>query len=128
LRLPWPIAESPLGEEGLGTWEGPIELEASDLDITVSGDFAFCPCLLQMNGTPKAAGRAISFRMRETMCLHPEREGSKIVHEHASAPFYLDGRLRPAFDLKPEMQAARACRGVRDLAAGNSGTQEPPNV
>lgn len=85
----------------LDTWEGPVDLESRDFEFTVSGDFAFGHGFLQMTGTSKPAGRQIGFWMRETVCLHREDSGWKIVHEHASVPFYMDGSLRPAFDLKP---------------------------
>ena len=85
----------------LDTWEGPIERESRDLDITVSGDFAFCHGFYRLGGTPKAAGRPISFWMRATVCLHREGGVWRIVHEHTSVPFYMDGSLRPAFDLQP---------------------------
>jgi PhnB protein len=85
----------------LDTWEGPIDFESRDVDVTVSGDFAFCHGYVQMSGSPKAAGRQVSFWMRSTVCLHRAASGWKIVHEHTSVPFYMDGSLRPAFDLKP---------------------------
>jgi len=85
----------------LDTWEGPIDLESHDLKITVSGDSAFCFGYFRMSGTPKAAGRPIGFWMRATVCLHRGGRAWRIVHEHTSVPFYMDGSLRPAFDLKP---------------------------
>ena len=33
--------------------------------------------------------------------LSPTEQVTKIVHEHTSVPFYMDGTQRPAFDLKP---------------------------
>jgi PhnB protein len=85
----------------LDTWEGPIDCESRDFNITVSGDFAFCHGFYRLSGTPKAAGRPISFWMRATVCLHRDEDAWRIVHEHISVPFYMDGSLRPAFDLKP---------------------------
>ena len=85
----------------LDTWEGPIERESLDLNITVSGDFAFCHGFYRLGGTPKAAGQPISFWMRATVCLHRDAGAWRIVHEHTSVPFYMDGSLRPAFDLQP---------------------------
>jgi ketosteroid isomerase-like protein len=85
----------------LDTWEGPIDFESRDLSITVSGGFAFCHGFYQLSGTPKAAGRPISFWMRATVCLRRDGAAWRIVHEHTSVPFYMDGSLRPAFDLKP---------------------------
>ena len=85
----------------LDTWEGPVERESRDINITVSGDFAFCHGFFRLGGTPKAAGRPINFWMRATLCLHRDGDAWRIVHEHTSVPFYMDGSLRPAFDLKP---------------------------
>jgi ketosteroid isomerase-like protein len=85
----------------LDSWEGPIERESRDFNITVSGDFAFCRGFYRLGGTPKAAGRPISFWMRATVCLHRDGGAWRIVHEHTSVPFYMDGSLRPAFDLQP---------------------------
>lgn len=83
------------------SWATPVDLESCDLRVTVSGDLAFCHGYLRMTGTKKGAEGAVSFWMRETLCL--ERKGSewKIVHEHTSVPFYMDGTFRPAFDLQP---------------------------
>ena len=85
----------------LDTWEGPIDRESRDFNITVSGDFAFCHGFYRLSGTPKAAGRPISFWMRATVYLHRDAGAWRIVHEHTSVPFYMDGSLRPAFDLQP---------------------------
>jgi ketosteroid isomerase-like protein len=85
----------------LDTWDGPIEIESRDLKVTVSGDSAFAYGFVQMKGTPKMAGREISFWMRLTVYLHHEAGAWRIVHEHESVPFYMDGTQRAAFDLKP---------------------------
>jgi ketosteroid isomerase-like protein len=85
----------------LDTWEGPLDFESRDLNITVSGDVAFAHGFYRLSGTPKAAGRPISFWMRATVCLSRSRDSWHIVHEHTSVPFYMDGTLRPAFDLQP---------------------------
>jgi ketosteroid isomerase-like protein len=47
------------------------------------------------------ASRQIDFWLRDTFC--PKRHGDRwrIVHMHSSVPFYMDGSLRPAFDLAP---------------------------
>jgi ketosteroid isomerase-like protein len=84
------------------SWSTPVSIDARDLRVTVSGDFAFCHGYLRLSGTKKGAVAAVDFWMRETLCL--ERKGSawQIVHEHTSVPFYMDATLRPAFDLKPE--------------------------
>jgi ketosteroid isomerase-like protein len=86
----------------LDSWTGPIELESRDFSVTVNGDFAFCYGFYRMSGSPReAAGGQVSFWMRSTVCLRREEGDWRIVHEHTSVPFYMDGSLRPAFDLKP---------------------------
>jgi ketosteroid isomerase-like protein len=85
----------------LDSWETPIELESRNLKITVSGDHAFGYGFLRMSGTPKAAGRQVDFWMRATYCFERRADEWRIVHEHTSVPFYMDGSLRPAFDLHP---------------------------
>ncbi len=85
----------------LDSWETPIDLESRDFKITVSGNFAFGHGLLRMSGTKKGAEGTVSFWMRETLCLQRHTSGWRIVHEHTSVPFYMDGSLRPAFDLQP---------------------------
>ena len=56
---------------------------------------------LRMSGTKKGTEGTVSFWMRSTVCLQRQGTGWKIVHDHASVPFYMDGSLRPAFDLRP---------------------------
>ena len=85
----------------LDTWEGPIEITPQDFEVHVSGDLAFCYGYMRMDGIKKGVDQPVSFWMRETLCLE-RREGEwRIVHEHTSVPFYMDGSLRPAFDLQP---------------------------
>jgi ketosteroid isomerase-like protein len=85
----------------LDTWEGPIGHEARDFKIEVSDDLAFCHGFYRLSGTPRTAGKPIGFWMRATVCLRRIEGVWKIVHEHESVPFYMDGSLRPAFDLEP---------------------------
>ncbi|MFZ0744367.1 MAG: nuclear transport factor 2 family protein [Terracidiphilus sp.] len=85
----------------LDTWATPIDLESRDFSVTVSGDFAFCYGFLRMRGTKKGTEGKVDFWMRETLCLERAGGGWRIVHEHTSVPFYMDGTLRPAFDLQP---------------------------
>jgi ketosteroid isomerase-like protein len=83
------------------SWETPIEIVPRDLSITVSGDFAFAHCYLHMSGTKRGPEGPVRFWMRETMFFERIRGSWLIVHEHTSVPFYMDGTLRPAFDLQP---------------------------
>jgi ketosteroid isomerase-like protein len=83
------------------SWSTPVEIDARDFKITINGDFAFCHGFLRLSGTKKGAEGTVSFWMRETLCLERQGGAWKIVHEHTSVPFYMDGSLRPAFDLRP---------------------------
>jgi uncharacterized protein (TIGR02246 family) len=83
------------------TWDGPVEVEARDFEVTVSDDVAFCHGFMHMNATSKAGARLVSFWMRSTLHLKREAGRWRITHSHTSVPFYMDGSLRPAFDLQP---------------------------
>jgi ketosteroid isomerase-like protein len=85
----------------LDTWDGPIENEARDFSFTIVGDLAFGHGYFRMAGLKKGAPQPIGFWMRATMALRRDDGGWRIVHEHTSVPFYMDGSLRPAFDLEP---------------------------
>jgi ketosteroid isomerase-like protein len=85
----------------LDTWDGPVEIEPRDFHITVGGNTAFCHGYMHMAGNKKGVDQRVSFWMRETLCLERNGNSWRIVHEHTSVPFYMDGSLRPAFDLKP---------------------------
>jgi ketosteroid isomerase-like protein len=87
-------------EAWLDTWEG-LDREARDFSIAISGDLAFCHGFYRLSGTPKALDHEVGFWMRATVCLRRGRGAWRIVHQHTSVPFYMDGSLRPAFDLKP---------------------------
>jgi ketosteroid isomerase-like protein len=85
----------------LDSWDGPIEIEPRDFHVTVNGDTAFCHGYMRMAGNKKGVDQPVSFWMRETLCLSRQADTWQIVHEHTSVPFYMDGSLRPAFDLNP---------------------------
>ena len=85
----------------LETWEGPVGLEERDLTVEVSGDLAFCHGLSRVSATTRADGQEARWWQRLTVCLRRTDDGWKIVHEHASVPFYMDGSYRAAIDLEP---------------------------
>jgi ketosteroid isomerase-like protein len=85
----------------LDTWEGPVGLEERDLTIEVSGGLAFCHGLSKVSATTKADGQRAQWWQRITVCLRRTEGAWKIVHEHASVPFYMDGSYRAAIDLEP---------------------------
>jgi ketosteroid isomerase-like protein len=100
-----PLAHSGIDREGkqawLDSWETSIELETRDLELTICGDVAFGHGFLRMQGRKKGAENPVDFWMRATYCFERVRGAWRIVHEHTSVPFYMDGSLRPAFDLRP---------------------------
>ena len=85
----------------LATWDSPIDLSTQDFKVVVSGDHAYGYGYLCMSGNKNGVDHPISFWMRATMCFERIDGKWRIVHEHNSVPFYMDGSLRPAFDLQP---------------------------
>jgi ketosteroid isomerase-like protein len=83
------------------TWEGPIDLEAHDFAIFVTGAAAIAFGYFRLAGKKKGATDPVNFWMRTTFALSKKSGRWKIFHEHTSVPFYMDGTLRPAFDLHP---------------------------
>jgi PhnB protein len=53
-----------------------------------------------MRGT-KTDGEKVDLWFRQTLGLARHADIWKIVHEHESVPFYMDGSYRAAVDLKP---------------------------
>ena len=83
------------------SWATPIEIEARDFTVSASGDVAFAHGYMQMSGRKHGAEHGVNFWMRETLGLERKDGAWRIVHEHTSVPFYMDGSLRAAFDLEP---------------------------
>jgi ketosteroid isomerase-like protein len=86
----------------LDKWKGPVDVAPRDFDISVSGDLAFGRGYFQLEATTQD-GEEVSFWMRATVCLKCVNGAWKIVHDHTSVPFYMDGSFKPAFDSKPEL-------------------------
>jgi ketosteroid isomerase-like protein len=102
--------EPPLSHDGisierkrkwLDTWQTGVDLETRNLELTIDGSHAFAHGFLRLSGTKKGAERAVDFWMRVTFFFERANGAWRIVHEHHSVPFYMDGSLRPAFDLQP---------------------------
>jgi ketosteroid isomerase-like protein len=87
-------------DDWFATWDGPIGYEVHDLGITADGGVAFCHGLAHLTGT-KTDGEGADVWFRITLGLRRTADGWVIVHEHESVPFYMDGSLRAAVDLKP---------------------------
>ena len=91
-------------KEGLrawfATWSGPLGYETRDLSVTVGGEVAFCLGFIRISGT-KTDGKKEDVWARQTLCFERLGGSWKIVHEHISVPFYMDGSVKAAVDLKP---------------------------
>ena len=85
----------------LDTWEGPISLVERDLKFAVSGDLAICHGLQKASATTKADNQRAEWWQRITICLSRIDGVWKIIHEHTSVPFHMDGSFRAALDLEP---------------------------
>lgn len=82
------------------TWDGPLGIEIRDLDLVISGDAAFGHCLTRLSGT-KIGGGKDGLWFRQTLGFRRIGGVWKIVHQHESVPFYMDGSDRAAVDLAP---------------------------
>jgi uncharacterized protein (TIGR02246 family) len=85
--------------EWLAGWEGAIQIDASDVNLAVAGDLAFVSALNRMRG--RQGGEDQDMWYRTTICLRKTGGRWRIVCDHASVPFYMDGSYRAAVDLKP---------------------------
>jgi PhnB protein len=81
------------------TWEGAIQYETRDLEITVSGDLALSTSLRHMMGDQK--GRHVDLWFRKTLGFERINGEWKIFHDHESVPFHMDESMTAAVDLEP---------------------------
>lgn len=98
----------PLGRRGmtreavatwLSGWDGPILIDAIDATLTVDRELAFSSALTRTRG--RINGEESDMWFRTTMCLRRIEGRWRIVHDHSSVPFYMDGSYRAAIDLTP---------------------------
>jgi PhnB protein len=87
-------------EAWFATWDGPIGYEVHDLEIAAGGDVAFAYGLVRLSGT-KTTGEKALLWFRLTLGLRKTGDAWKILHEHESVPFTMDGTYRAAIDLEP---------------------------
>jgi uncharacterized protein (TIGR02246 family) len=83
----------------LAGWEGPIRIDSRDVDVAIDGDLAFVSALNRMRG--RQGGKDQDLWYRTTLCLRRAGGRWRIVCDHASVPFYMDGSYRAAIDLEP---------------------------
>jgi ketosteroid isomerase-like protein len=82
------------------TWDGPIGYELRDLVVAATSEIAFAHGLARLTGM-RTDGERTDVWFRTTVCLSRLGAEWKIVHEHSSVPFYMDGSYRAAVDLHP---------------------------
>ena len=87
-------------EAWFSTFQDPIGYEIRDLSIAASDDIAFCHSFNRITGT-RTDGEKTDVWVRATICCRKVEGSWKIVHEHQSLPFYMDGSYRAAVDLTP---------------------------
>lgn len=91
--------------EGLRNWfatfDGPVRVTYRDPVVTVDGTVAFVHTLTSMTATPAGAAESFTFWFRSTYGLRQIDGTWRIVHQHESTPFYMDGSFRAAVDLRP---------------------------
>jgi ketosteroid isomerase-like protein len=83
----------------LGTFEGPLKVEISDLDVTTGGNLAYGHSIQHIAGTDKKDKKVdITFRVTDAY----KKIGGHwlIVHEHVSVPVDFDTG-KPDFTSKP---------------------------
>jgi len=93
-----------LDREGVQDWfdgfAGEIGYEIRELRITAGGSVGFSHSLNRMTGE-KRDGEKVDLWFRHTLGFRKLRGEWKVVHEHESVPFYMDGSGRAALDLEP---------------------------
>ncbi len=83
------------------SWEGPVDRKSHDLNFIVMGDLAIVHGLYHVGATTKEGRRRAAWWMRATVALRRDGGSWKIIHEHTSVPFHMDGSFRAATDLEP---------------------------
>lgn len=81
-------------------FSGPIGLEMSGLEISAGADTAFAYTLNHITST-NTNGQKNDYWVRVTIGFRKTGGKWLVTHEHVSVPFYMDGSLRAALDLKP---------------------------
>lgn len=85
----------------LDTWDGPVRRKVHNLEVTVDGDHAYAHGYLHTAAVSKPGGESAEWWSRATLCFARKAGRWRIVHEHTSVPFYMDGSFKAALDLKP---------------------------
>ena len=82
------------------TWDGPITLEFSQLEVRATGGLGVAFGFLHMSGK-RTDGSNTDIWARFTACLEHQAGEWMIVHAHPSFPTMMDGSGKSASDLRP---------------------------
>ena len=99
------------------SWRGPLDYRFSDPVITVDGNLALCHGLVYLGGE-KVGGSTDTIWYRQTLGLKRLAGAWKIVHQHDSVPFYMDGSLQAAVDLDPDSTVEWDAKAPKAPGAG----------
>jgi|SRR5215211_2434418 uncharacterized protein (TIGR02246 family) len=98
-----PLGRRGMNRDNVAAWlagcDGPIQIDARDVSLTVGGDLACVSALNRMRG--RQGGEDQDLWYRTTRCLQKISGRWQIVCDHSSVPFYMDGSYRAAVDLQP---------------------------
>ncbi|MEU4671269.1 nuclear transport factor 2 family protein [Amycolatopsis sp. NPDC023774] len=83
------------------TFDSPVTYEYTDVEVTESGDLAFTTALAKMSAVPVGMSEPFTLWFRSTLVFRRVEGAWRIVHEHSSTPFHMDGSFRAAIDLRP---------------------------
>lgn len=87
-------------QEWFDTFDGDIDISYDYFKVHVDGNIAFSHCLEHLRGR-RTDGSETDIWYRETLGLKKSDGEWKIIHQHQSVPFYMDGSNLAALDLKP---------------------------
>lgn len=87
-------------QEWFDSFDGPIGFEVRELAVTAGDDLAFAHSLNHMTGKKKDGEKA-DLWVRDTLCFKKIDGEWKVIHQHESVPFYMDGSMKAATDLNP---------------------------
>jgi ketosteroid isomerase-like protein len=79
------------GPKWFSGFEGPIDYEIRDLAVTTGDNVAFCHSPSRLSATPRGTAERFDLWFRATIGLCKIDGKWRIVHEHMSTPFYMDG-------------------------------------
>lgn len=98
-----PLGGRGMDREGIAawmaSWDGPIRIDSRDVELAIDDSLAFVSVLNRMRGLQ--SGEEHDMWFRTTRCLRKTGGRWRIICDHASVPFYMDGSYRAAIDLKP---------------------------